>query len=85
MPSSTLCECLYKPEDLVVPPFPAPIQNFTLIMYKDPNIKPVPAFNGTEDIILKLPDDVAVAKLNWLSLWCRQFEINFGHVEFGMA
>ena len=76
---------LYKPEDLVVLPFPAPVQNFTPIKYKDPNIKPLPAFNGTEDIILKLPDHVAVSKLNWLSIWCRKFAVNFGHVEIGMA
>ena len=76
---------LYKPKDLVVLPFPAPDHNFTLIKYKDPNIKPLPAFNGIEDINLKLPDHVAVSKLNWLSIWCRKFAVNFGHVKLDMT
>jgi hypothetical protein len=35
-------------------------------------------FDGTKDIKLTLPEDVDVTNLKWISVWCRQFSINFG-------
>ena len=76
---------LLKPADLVVLPFPPPTANFPLVQYKDPSILPLPAFSGTDEIILKLPDTVAVPNLRWLSVWCRAFSLDFGHVKFPVA
>ena len=53
-----------------------------MVQYKDPSILPLPAFSGTEEILLKLPDTVTVADLRWLSVWCRAFSLDFGHVKF---
>ena len=39
------------------------------------------AFDGSQaGIVLTLPDDLKVSDLKWLSIWCRQFEVNFGDV-----
>ena len=73
---------LLKSTDLVVLPFPPPTENFPMLQYKDPSISPLPAFTGTEEILLKLPENVAVSNLRWLSLWCRAFSLDFGHVKF---
>ena len=43
----------------------------------DKNAKPLPAFNG-ETVVLKLPDDLKVSDLKWVSVWCRKFQHNFG-------
>ena len=76
---------LLKPSDLGVLPYPPPPKvNFPTIQYKDPSILPLPAFSGTEEIILKLPENAIVANLRWLSLWCRAFSVDFGHVKFPM-
>ncbi|CAK9799996.1 Protein Skeletor, isoforms B/C [Anthophora plagiata] len=36
-------------------------------------------YNDT-DIILKLPDGIRVRDINWLSVWCRRFTVNFADV-----
>ena len=75
---------LLKSTDLVVLPFPPPTENFPMVQYKDPSILPLPAFSGTDEILLKLPDNVTIANLRWLSVWCRAFSLDFGHVQFPM-
>ena len=35
-----------------------------------------------EDITLTLPGDMSSDNIKWLSVWCREFGINFGDVEF---
>ena len=76
---------LVKPEDLVVLPFPPPTANFPKVNYRDPSILPLPAFTEIEEIKLKLPKDVVVSSLKWLSVWCRAFSLDFGHVKFPVA
>ena len=39
-------------------------------------------FKGDRDLLLTVPDDVKVTDLKWISLWCRQFEVNFGEAFF---
>merc|ERR1712154_4543 len=34
------------------------------------------------DITLRLPTGVTSTKLKWLSVWCRQYSVNFGDVMF---
>lgn len=34
-----------------------------------------------EDIELKLPDDLTVYDIEWLSVWCITYKHNFGHVK----
>ncbi|XP_054005664.1 protein Skeletor, isoforms B/C isoform X1 [Hylaeus anthracinus] len=38
------------------------------------------AYNNT-DIILRLPDGKRIRDINWLSVWCRRFTINFGEIR----
>ena len=33
-------------------------------------------------IELKLPSNMKTQDIGWLSVWCRKFSVNFGHVEF---
>jgi len=60
----------------VVIPYPSEERHYA---YDDPTIPILPAFNG-EDVLLSLPTGVAVNDLTWISVWCRQFDINFGHI-----
>ena len=32
---------------------------------------------------IKLPDSYNINEANWLSIWCRAFSANFGHITFG--
>ena len=39
------------------------------------------AFDGTQgDIVLPLPDDVKVSVLKWISIWSREYLLNFGEL-----
>ena len=40
------------------------------------------AHDGSTDIILTLPGDLTTSEIKWLSVWCRQFEVSFGDIEF---
>jgi hypothetical protein len=50
--------------------------------YLDNNIPILPRFNGNKDIILTLPKGITVNDLKWLSVWCRDYKVNFGHSSF---
>jgi len=50
--------------------------------YLDSNIPILPRFNGNEEILLTLPKGKTVADLKWLSVWCRDYKVNFGHSSF---
>merc|ERR1711983_301727 len=39
------------------------------------------SFDGSEDITLKMPPGADVKDIKWLSVWCRDFNVNFGHVN----
>ena len=42
------------------------------------------AFDGTQsDIVLPLPNDLKVADLKWISVWCRKYSVNFGELVLG--
>ena len=39
------------------------------------------AHNGSQPgILLTLPGNVKVSDLNWISVWCREYEVNFGDI-----
>ena len=41
------------------------------------------AFDGTQgDIVLPLPNDVKVSDLKWISIWSREYLLNFGDFIF---
>ena len=40
------------------------------------------AHDGSKDVIITLPGDLKTSEIQWLSVWCRQFAISFGDVEF---
>merc|ERR1711963_85706 len=47
--------------------------------YNDPDIPILPEFTR-EDVLVTLPPGVTVDRLTWLSVWCRRFDISFGHL-----
>jgi len=47
--------------------------------YEDRDIPALPAFKG-EDILLNLPSGVTVNQLKYISIWCRKFNVSFGHL-----
>ena len=41
------------------------------------------AYDGTQPpIVLEMPLPIKVSNLKWISVWCRQYEINFGDFVF---
>jgi len=39
-------------------------------------------FTGDLDVVLTLPGDLKTTDLKWLSVWCRQFKVNFADIKF---
>jgi hypothetical protein len=39
-------------------------------------------FDGNNEIVLTLPDDLTTDDVKWLSVWCRKFSVNFGDILF---
>lgn len=68
-----------KPFINVVLPYPFNGEHPT---YTDRNIEILPQFTGSQDIVLKVPEPYSVEDLRWLSVWCRDYKINFGHITF---
>jgi len=62
----------------VVLPFPAKEKTFA---YTDKDIPILGRFNGDEDVVLKMPPGRKVSDLKWVSVWCRDFVVDFGHVN----
>eukprot|EP00092_Neocalanus_flemingeri_P015511 GFUD01016791.1.p1 GENE.GFUD01016791.1~~GFUD01016791.1.p1 ORF type:complete len:167 (+),score=22.98 GFUD01016791.1:99-599(+) len=51
--------------------------------YYSRELEILPAYDGTEkDVILRLPAGVTVRQLKWFCLWCRDFSVNFGQIDF---
>lgn len=54
--------------------------NQRMLRYDDPDIPVLGRFDG-QDIELSLPQGVEAENLRWISLYCRQFNMDFGHVK----
>merc|ERR1712080_371237 len=63
----------------VVLPYPYEGKTFD---YRDKDIPILGRFTGDKDIMLTLPPGKTVDQLKWISVWCRDFTVNFGHVTF---
>lgn len=37
-------------------------------------------YRGGEDIFLTLPDDYDIEHIDWISIYCYKFRVDFGHV-----
>ena len=48
--------------------------------YHDPDIPVLGRFDG-QDIELHLPQGIETNNIRWISLYCRQFNMDFGHVK----
>lgn len=48
------------------------------VQYPTGQDKPLGPYSG-QDIEFALPADVSGADVTWVSVWCRQYSINFGH------
>ena len=79
-----------NPEPNLVDAIPLPYFNQASVplqkryYVEDPEIPILSEFRG-QDIQLRLPPGVRVADLQWLSLYCRNFNIDFGNVRFWKA
>jgi len=62
----------------VVLPFPDKGKTFA---YTDKDIPILGRFTGDQDIVLKMPSGRKVSDLKWLSVWCRDFVVDFGHAN----
>ena len=39
-------------------------------------------YDGSVDVIITLPENINAADVKWLSVWCRQYAVNFGDITF---
>merc|ERR1719430_766385 len=62
-------------------PYPFQGKHFS---YQDKEIPILGQFTGDSDISLTLPPEVTVEDLRWISVWCRDFDISFGHAEINV-
>merc|ERR1711936_1359529 len=62
----------------VVMPYPFEGRHFN---YRDKNIPILGRFNGNKDVVLHLPPGTTVDQLKWISVWCRDYTVDFGHVN----
>merc|ERR1711971_1311850 len=62
----------------VVLPFPDEEKTFG---YTDKDIPILGRFTGDQDIVLKMPPGRKVSDLKWVSVWCRDFVVDFGHAN----
>lgn len=63
----------------VVLPVPFTGEHFN---YSSNKIPILGQYDGTKDVELTLPPGKSVEQLRWISVWCRDYSINFGHVNF---
>merc|ERR1712126_683312 len=64
-------------EGRIVLPYPADGRSY---QYDDTDIPILDRRFSNEDIVLELPAGVHVDDLTWISVWCRQFSIDFGNL-----
>lgn len=53
----------------------------TLVPYPEGSSAPLGAYNK-KNITLVLPDEMETKELRWLSVWCKEFSVNFGELIF---
>ena len=59
----------------VVPVFPFSGEHY---QFSDRRIKAWGHFDGKRTMLFTLPKHVSVDDLSWLSIWCRDYSVNFG-------
>ena len=67
-------------EEAIPVPYPAPKTNHVMKI-DNKSIPILKEFKG-QDIILTLPDELTNRDIKWLSLFCRDYNIDFGNVVF---
>jgi len=60
---------------------PYPFDN-KFYRYLDKDIPILNSFDGTKDVVLTLPPSHTVDQLKWISVWCRDYKVDFGHATF---
>ena len=58
-------------------PFPYNGVNY---QYGDTSNPKLGKFRGDKEVMLTLPPGVGISQLKWLGVWCRRFEVSFGHI-----
>ena len=51
-----------------------------LIPYPENDSAPLGEYNGVK-LTLKMPKGYKTCNMAWLSVWCRKFAVDFGHVK----
>merc|ERR1712165_633508 len=59
--------------------FPIPNDDGRTYAYTDKDIPILGRFTGDKDVVLRLPPGRRVSDLKWLSVWCREYAVDFGH------
>merc|ERR1712038_1941196 len=59
--------------------FPIPNDDGRTYAYTDKDIPILGRFTGDEDVVLRMPPGRRVSDLKWLSVWCREYAVDFGH------
>jgi len=67
------------PADAEIITFPSDGKSYS---YKDQNVPILNRAFKNEDIELTLPGDLKLKEIKWLSVWCREFKVNFGDLFF---
>merc|ERR1712038_508038 len=58
---------------------PVPNDDGRTYAYTDKDIPILGRFTGDEDVVLRMPPGRRVSDLKWLSVWCREYAVDFGH------
>jgi hypothetical protein len=58
----------------------SPDQNGFIIADEKGSKKPLKGYNNA-NIVIRLPAGKSLQDINWFSVWCRRYKVNFGHIH----
>ncbi|XP_014662292.1 PREDICTED: protein Skeletor, isoforms B/C-like [Priapulus caudatus] len=61
----------------------SPSSNGIIVPDEAGRSQPLGRYDGSKDLILKLPANLKLGEIKWLSVWCKKFAVDFGNVVFG--
>ena len=61
--------------------FPVDERVGTQVPYPGSSLEKLDTYNQT-DVFLTLPGNLKTSEIKWLSVWCKAYNISFGHVDF---
>lgn len=61
---------------------PKPSRSGKIVPDENGASKPLRSYSR-KTVVLTLPGSMTVSDVNWMSVWCRKFSADFGHVMLG--